>query len=70
MGLIIALIVNLALLSVPIGSSLGALFAIRPFRNEIIREPEAQNNIIPIAKCGEFHEFIQNKNGLNYTGES
>jgi hypothetical protein len=69
MGLIIALIVNLALLSVPLGSSLGALFAIRPFRNEIVREPESQNNILPVAKCGEFHEFVQNKNGLNYTGE-
>jgi hypothetical protein len=69
MGLLIGLIVNSILLSIPIGSSLGALFAIRPFRNEIVPEPVDYNHIIVTSICGEFHEFTENKMGLNYTGE-
>jgi hypothetical protein len=69
MGLLIGLIVNSILLSIPIGGSLGALFAIRPFRNEIVPEPVDYNHIIVTSICSEFHEFVQNKMGLNYTGE-
>ena len=69
MGLLIGLIVNAFLLSIPLGASLGTLFWIRPFRNEIIPEPKDFNHILTTTICDEFHEFAQNKMGLNYTCE-
>jgi len=67
MGLIIGLIVNSVLLSIPLGGSLGALFAIRPFRDEIVPIKVDTNHIIETSICsGDFHLFAQNKNGLNY----
>lgn len=69
MGFLAGLIVNAVLLSIPIGSTLGSLFGIRPFENE--REPEEKDHNAVVMKsfCNEFHEFAQNKIGLNYTGE-
>jgi hypothetical protein len=69
MGFIVGLIVNVVLLSIPIASTLGTLFGIRPFENE--REPIAVdlNALVSTALCDEFHEFAQNKNGFNYTRE-
>jgi hypothetical protein len=69
MGLLMGLIVNVVLLFVPIGSTLGTLFSIRPFRNEVIPEPKDINHVITTSVCNEFHEFAQNKMGLNYTGK-
>jgi hypothetical protein len=69
MGLLIGLIVNAVLLSIPIGGTLGTLFRIRPFRNEIIPEPKDVNHIIVTSVCNEFHEFAQNKIGVNYTSK-
>lgn len=69
MGFLVGLIVNVVLLSIPIGSTLGSLFRIRPFENQ--RKPEEKDNNALVMKslCNEFHEFAQNKIGLNYTGE-
>jgi hypothetical protein len=66
MGFIVGLIVNVVLLSIPIASTLGTLFGIRPFENE--REP-ILNALVTTSLCDEFHEFAQNKNGTNYTCE-
>ena len=69
MGLLIGLIVNAVLLSIPIGGTLGTLFGIRPFRNEIVPLPRDFNHVLATSACNEFHEFAQNKMGLNFTGE-
>lgn len=69
MGLLLGLIVNALLLSIPIGSTLGTLFKLRPFRNDIIQQPKDHNHIIVTSACEEFHEFAQNKIGVNYTGQ-
>ena len=67
MGFIIGLIVNVVLLSIPIGSTLGTLFGIRPFEND--RQPVAKdlNTLVTNSFCDEFHAFAQNKIGQNYT---
>lgn len=69
MGFLAGLVVNIVLLSIPIGSTLGTLFRIRPFENE--RKPEERdlNALVVKSLCDEFHEFAQNKIGLNYTSE-
>jgi hypothetical protein len=73
MGFLVGLLVNIVLLSIPIGSTLGTLFKIRPFENE--RKPEdkpeekAHNALLTELLCVEFHEFAQNKFGVNYTRE-
>lgn len=69
MAFLIGLIVNLILLSIPIGATLGTLFGIRPFENE--RQPEEKdlNALVIQSFCNEFYEFAQNKIGQNYTGE-
>lgn len=72
MGFFVGLIVNTVLVTVPIGASLGTLFAIRPFQNER-KLPENvidYNEILTGSICGEFHEFAQNKQGNNYTSTS
>jgi hypothetical protein len=66
------LIVNAILLSIPIGASLGTMIAIKPFRNEIVPITKEQNAIIQMSFCDDthtFHQFAQNKNGVNYTSE-
>ncbi|KAI9783336.1 MAG: hypothetical protein M1839_003870 [Geoglossum umbratile] len=70
MGFLVGLIVNVVLLSVPIGSTLGALFRIRPFENERKPEEKVHNARVTKSFCNEFHEFAQNKIGLNYTVNS
>ncbi|KAH0564753.1 hypothetical protein GP486_001862 [Trichoglossum hirsutum] len=67
MGFLVGLVVNVALLSVPIGSTLGTLFKIRPFENERKPEEKPHNTLITNSSCSEFHEFALNKIGLNYT---
>lgn len=69
MGLFIGLIVNVVLLSIPIGGTLGTLFAIRPFQSERKPIEKELNSVITKSFCNEFHEFAQNKNGQNFTGE-
>lgn len=69
MGLFVGLIVNAVVLSIPIVSTLGALFRIRPFENE--REPVQKdlNALVVQSFRNEFHEFAQNKIGQNFTCE-
>jgi hypothetical protein len=70
MAFLIGLLVNAILLSIPIGASLGTMIAIRPFRNERVPETVNENTILEISFCDAthtFHEFSQNKNGVNYT---
>ncbi|KAJ1322976.1 xyloglucan-specific endo-beta-1,4-glucanase [Microdochium nivale] len=69
MGFFVGLIVNTVLITVPIGASLGTLFAIRPFQNErkLAENVIDYNEILTGSMCGEFHEFAQNKQGNNYT---
>jgi hypothetical protein len=69
MGFLVGLIVNVVLLSIPIGSTLGPLFRIRPFENERKPEKKDHNALVMKSFCNEFHEFAQNKIGLNYTRE-
>ncbi len=69
MGFLVGLIVNVVLLSIPIGSTLGPLFRIRPFENERKPEEKDHNALVMKSFCNEFHEFVQNKIGLNYTSE-
>lgn len=72
MSFLIGLIVNGILLSIPIGASLGTMLAIRPFRNEIVPLTTAENAIVETSFCDSthsFHQFAQNKNGVNFTGE-
>jgi hypothetical protein len=69
MGFLVGLIVNVVLLSIPIGSTLGSLFGIRPFENERKPEEKDHNALVMKSFCNEFHEFAQNKIGLNYTSE-
>lgn len=72
MSFLIGLIVNGILLSIPIGASLGTMLAIRPFRNEIVPLTTAENAIVQTSFCDDshtFHQFSQNKAGVNYTGE-
>lgn len=72
MGFIVGLIVNAALLSIPIGGTLGTLFGIRPFENERVPEVIEHNGVSAQSVCNDlhdFHLFAQNKVGLNYTGE-
>lgn len=70
MSFFIGMIVNAILLSIPIGASLGTMIAIKPFRNERVKPPVEQNAIFETTYCDsshEFHQFAQNKNGVNYT---
>lgn len=72
MSFFIGMIVNAILLSIPIGASLGTMLAIKPFRNEIVQRPKDNNAIIQTSFCDdthEFHQFSQNKNGVNFTSE-
>jgi hypothetical protein len=72
MAFLIGLLVNAILLSIPIGASLGTMIAIRPFRNERVPETVNENTILEISFCDAthtFHEFSQNKNGVNYTSK-
>ena len=69
MGFLVGLIVNVVLLSIAIGSTLGPLFRIRPFENERKPEEKVHNALVMKSLCNEFHEFAQNKIGLNYTSE-
>lgn len=67
MGFLVGLIVNVVLLSIPIGSTLGPLFRIRPFENERKLEEKDYNALVMKSFCNKFHEFAQNKIGVNYT---
>ncbi|KXJ86554.1 concanavalin A-like lectin/glucanase domain-containing protein [Microdochium bolleyi] len=69
MGFFVGLIVNTVLVLVPIGASLGTLFAVRPFQGErrVAQTVVDYNQILKGSLCGEFHEFAQNKKGNNYT---
>jgi hypothetical protein len=69
MALLVGLIVNAVLLSIPIGATLGALFGIRPFENERPPEEKDLNALVIQSFCDEFHEFAQNKIGQNFTCE-
>jgi hypothetical protein len=72
MSFFIGMIVNAILLSIPIGASLGTMIAIKPFRNERVKPPAEMNAIFETTYCDsshEFHQFAQNKNGVNYTSE-
>ncbi|KAH8759145.1 concanavalin A-like lectin/glucanase domain-containing protein [Hyaloscypha finlandica] len=70
MSFFIGMIVNAILLSIPIGASLGTMIVIKPFRNERVKPPAEMNAIFQTTFCDsshEFHQFAQNKNGVNYT---
>jgi hypothetical protein len=69
MGFFVGLVVNIVLLSIPIGSTLGTLFGIRPFKNERKPEEKDLNALVMKSLCDEFHEFAQNTIGLNYISE-
>jgi hypothetical protein len=70
MGFIVGLIVNAVLLSIPLAGTLGTLFGIRPFRNDIAPITVDLDALVTKSLCDVFHEFAQNKNGQNFTGES
>ena len=70
MGFLIGLIVNFALLSIPLGGTLGALFGIRPFESERKPLPVDLNALVVKPVCKQFNEFAQNKIGFNYTGQN
>jgi hypothetical protein len=72
MAFLIGLLVNAILLSIPIGASLGTMIAIRPFRNDRVPLTESQNAILEMTFCDAshtFHQFSQNKNGVNFTSK-
>jgi hypothetical protein len=72
MAFLIGLLVNAILLSIPIGASLGTMIVIRPFRNERVPLTESQNAILEMSFCDDshtFHQFSQNKNGVNFTSK-
>ena len=70
MGFFVALFVNSILLSVPIGATLGVLFAIRPFDGERRVHPNSvMPGLVTATVCDEWHTFVQNKEGQNYTRE-
>ncbi len=72
MAFLIGLLVNAILLSIPIGASLGTMIVIRPFRNERVPLTESQNAILEMSFCDAshtFHQFAQNKNGVNFTSK-
>lgn len=72
MSFFIGMIVNAALLSIPIGASLGTMLAIKPFRNDIVPLETLNDAIIQMTYCDathDFHAFSENKNGVNFTSE-
>lgn len=72
MGFFVGLIVNFVLITVPIGASLGTLFAVRPFQNErkAAEVGDQWNQVLKGSICEEFHEFVLNTRGNNYTSMS
>jgi hypothetical protein len=72
MSFFIGMIVNAALLSIPIGASLGTMIAIKPFRDDIVPIATLNDAIIQMTYCDAthtFHAFAENKNGVNFTSE-
>jgi len=70
MSFFIGMIVNAALLSIPIGASLGTMIAIKPFRDDIVPIATLNDAIIQMTYCDAthtFHAFAENKNGVNFT---
>ena len=69
MAFLVGVFVNAILVSIPIGATLGVLFAIRPFegeRSDFLRS----SGLVTQTFCDEFHTFLQNNDGQSYTCKS
>jgi len=69
MGFFVGVFVNAFMVAIPIGATLGVLFKLHPFHadRKVVVET---SGIITQTSCDEFHTFLQNKQGLNYTCKS